>query len=557
MEMEDREDLNSILPYLPLLLRSSTLFWPSQAVEILKLLAAGPHHSHLHSGDLLFRSITDLRRSLSLSADPLAFSAHQGYALFFDQLISREESKKWFEGIVPALANLLLRFPSLLESHYQNADNLINGVKTGLRLLNSQEAGLVVLSQELIAALLGCSLFCLFPITIRGDKHLPTINFDHLFASLHDSCDQKQQGKIKCIIHYFERICAQIPGGSVSFERNVLPLEHRPLCVSYPDANFWSGSLVPLCKFEVCSFGLIEDQSSGALEVDFANKYFGGGALHRGCVQEEIRFMINPELIAGMLFLPALADNESIEVVGTERFSNYTGYASSFRFSGDYVDKKEMNSLGRRKTRIVAIDALCCPEMRQYKIKYLLREINKAFCGFMDQSKYYQYDRQLLKNDCSGDEHDVVMKDPNYASTSDIGAEAASTSIETFEESVDPVPKTCQEKGHQSLKKRDDVGIATGNWGCGAFGGDPELKTIIQWLAASQGRRPFIAYYTFGLRALQNLDQVTEWILVHKWTVGDLWNMLVEYCMQVSKGETNDGFFTWLLPSLSSHDEGE
>ena len=32
----------------------------------------------------------------------------------------------------------------------------------------------------------------------------------------------------------------------------------------------------------------------------------------------------------------------------------------------------------------------------------------------------------------------------------------------------------------------DKIGIATGNWGCGAFGGDPELKTIIQWLAASQ-----------------------------------------------------------------------
>lgn len=32
----------------------------------------------------------------------------------------------------------------------------------------------------------------------------------------------------------------------------------------------------------------------------------------------------------------------------------------------------------------------------------------------------------------------------------------------------------------------DDIGIATGNWGCGAFGGDPEVKTIVQWLAASQ-----------------------------------------------------------------------
>lgn len=32
----------------------------------------------------------------------------------------------------------------------------------------------------------------------------------------------------------------------------------------------------------------------------------------------------------------------------------------------------------------------------------------------------------------------------------------------------------------------EDDGVATGNWGCGVFGGDPELKATIQWLAASQ-----------------------------------------------------------------------
>jgi poly(ADP-ribose) glycohydrolase len=30
---------------------------------------------------------------------------------------------------------------------------------------------------------------------------------------------------------------------------------------------------------------LIEDEEQEALEVDFANKYLGGGALSRGCVQ--------------------------------------------------------------------------------------------------------------------------------------------------------------------------------------------------------------------------------------------------------------------------------
>lgn len=48
------------------------------------------------------------------------------------------------------------------------------------------------------------------------------------------------------------------------------------------------------------------------------------------------------------------------------------------------------------------------------------------------------------------------------------------------------VTNNSQQKGCQSLVNEDSIGIATGNWGCGAFGGDPELKTIIQWLAASQ-----------------------------------------------------------------------
>ena len=67
------------------------------------------------------------------------------------QLMAREESRKWFEELVPALANLLLRLPSLLEAHYENADKVINGgggtVTTGLRMLDSQEAGIVLLSQ--------------------------------------------------------------------------------------------------------------------------------------------------------------------------------------------------------------------------------------------------------------------------------------------------------------------------------------------------------------------------------------------------------------------------
>jgi poly(ADP-ribose) glycohydrolase len=103
-------------------------------------------------------------------------------SFWYSQLIDEKESKRWFDEIIPALASLLLQFPSLLEVHFQNADNIVSGIKTGLRLLNSQQAGIVFLSQELIGALLACSFFCLFPDDNRGAKHLPVINFDHLFA---------------------------------------------------------------------------------------------------------------------------------------------------------------------------------------------------------------------------------------------------------------------------------------------------------------------------------------------------------------------------------------
>ncbi|KAK7308883.1 hypothetical protein RJT34_05194 [Clitoria ternatea] len=529
--MEEREDLRSILPYLPVVMRSSSLFWPSRVVESLRELVT----RRVHSSHTFFLAISHLRNSLSLSSQPLPPSTLHGYALFFDELMSEEESKKWFEEVVPALGNLLLRFPSLLESHYENADMVIGGegdrVKTGLRLLDSQQPGIVFLSQELIAAILACSLFCLFPDNCRSVKRLPMINFDELFASLYDDYSQKQENKIWCIVHYFQRISSDMPTGVVSFERKVLPFENDSVHISYPDAGFWALSVVPLCRFEVHSSGLIEDQSSGAIEVDFANKFLGGGALRRGCVQEEIRFMISPELIAGMLFLPAMANNEAIYIVGVERFSSYTGYASSFRFSGDYVDEREVDILGRRKTRIVAIDALCSPGMRQYRANYLLREINKALCGFLYQSNYWQYQKLLQENGCSSFDA------------------ATSMSMETSEGKTSNHENRIFQNDYHGMEQ-GNTGVATGNWGCGAFGGDPEVKAIIQWLAASQALRPFIAYYSFGLEALQNLDEVVQWILSQRWTVGDLWNMLVEYSSNRSKGETEVGFLQWLLPSV-------
>ncbi|RZC86753.1 hypothetical protein C5167_030104 [Papaver somniferum] len=510
--MENLDSLNSILPYLPIVSSSSSydISWPNQIIEALKSLSEGPDHSGVDSGDALFHTISNLRNYLDYPSSELSHGTEVGYTLFFNELMSPVESRKWFGETVPALATLLLKLPSLMEAHYRDADEIHRGdkegypkIRTGLRMLSPQESGKVFLSQELIGALLACSFFCLFPTVDRRAKLLRRINFDFLFGNLHSSYKQHIEHKIRCLVHYFERISECMPINCVSFDRKVIPMavEGSSLGVSYPEAEFWSKSTTSLCQFEVFLSGLIEEQTREALEVDFANKFIGGGVMGRGCVQSGYSleashsltrrdpFHNYPELIIGILFLPCMDANEAIEIVGVERFSNYTGYGNTFLFSGEYSDNKITDFMGRRKTRIIAIDASPRLGIKQFLVENLVREVNKAWCGFFDH-----------------DEHCHV---------------------------------------------KDDIGIATGNWGCGAFAGDPELKAMLQWLAASQALRPFISYYTFGHEALQNLELMTCLIQSYGWTVGDLWDMLAEYSSQRVNGKTRLGFFSWLLPSLA------
>jgi poly(ADP-ribose) glycohydrolase len=64
--------------------------------------------------------------------------------------------------------------------------------------------------------------------------------------------------------------------------------------------------------------------------------------LGNGCVQEEIRFAICPEMIVSMLVTESLDSNEALMMTGCERFSNYEGYADSFKWKSDHRDKTPM-----------------------------------------------------------------------------------------------------------------------------------------------------------------------------------------------------------------------
>lgn len=112
-----------------------------------------------------------------------------------------------------------------------------------------------------------------------------------------------------------------VPVGVVTFERKFNPKStmHR-----------WDTSELILgkTKIHINSAGTIEDDGLGFLQVDFANKNVGGGVLGFGCVQEEIRFVICPELLVSRLFVERLGDQEAVIVTGMKTLILYIEHIS-------------------------------------------------------------------------------------------------------------------------------------------------------------------------------------------------------------------------------------
>lgn len=230
-------------------------------------------------------------------------------------------------------------------------------------------------------------------------------------------------------------------------------------------------------RLHITSEGTIEDQGDGYLQVDFANRFLGGGVLGRGCVQEEIRFVLCPEMFISRLITESMLSNEAVFLIGCERFNNYIGYASSFKWSGNLEDDTPMDDSRRRQCCIVAIDALrFVKPIDQFREDRMEREMKKAYVG------YYH-------------------------------------SLRT------PAPA-----------------VATGNWGCGAFGGDKRLKALLQLMVCCATSRPLV-YFTFGDDELRDdFHEMFDFLVSENLTVAKVWSYLKEFCHNDLKPHQLYGF---------------
>uniref|UniRef100_A0A667WPI4 poly(ADP-ribose) glycohydrolase n=1 Tax=Myripristis murdjan TaxID=586833 RepID=A0A667WPI4_9TELE len=365
---------------------------------------------------------------------------------FLLQYLERCEAQHLFKAVLPDMVTLALSAPRLCTMP--------------IPLLKSRMNHSLTLSQEQIACLLANAFFCTFPRrNSRKSEYsnYPEINFYRLF----EGSSPRKIEKLRTLLCYFRRVTRSRPRGLVTFTRQSLS--------SSPN---WESSQTQLTRLHITCEGTIEDDGYGMLQVDFANRLVGGGVTGLGLVQEEIRFLINPELIVSRLFTEALEYNECLIITGTEQFSKYSGYAESYKWKDSHKDETPRDDWQRRCTEIVALDALKYRHfLEQFHPEKMTRELNKAYCGFYRNNSNSQ---------------------------------------------------------HLSA-------VATGNWGCGAFGGDTRLKALIQLMAAAEAGRD-VAYFTFGdAQLMRDVHEMHSFLTERQITVGRLYSLLNQYSNVVCK----------------------
>ncbi|KAM4637051.1 poly(ADP-ribose) glycohydrolase isoform 2-T2 [Discoglossus pictus] len=360
---------------------------------------------------------------------------------FCNKVLEDAEAVHLFRSIIPDMAALAINLPNICTQP--------------LPLLKQRMNQSITMSQQQIASLLANAFFCTFPrrnAKVKSEySSYPDINFNRLF----EGKNPRKGEKLKTLFCYFRKVTEKPPTGLVTFTRQYLE--------RFPD---WERSGKKLTRLHVTCEGTIEGNGHGMLQVDFANRFVGGGVTSAGLVQEEIRFIINPELIVSRLFTEVLDPNECLIITGSEQYSEYTGYAESYKWARAHEDETPRDDWQRRTTEIVAIDAFhfrCYSE--QFVPEKIRRELNKAYCGF-------------------------------------------------YRHRVQP----------QNLSA-----VATGNWGCGAFRGDPRLKALLQILACAEAERD-IVYFTFGdSELMKDIHRMHSFLTEKNLTVGDVYTLLLSY----------------------------
>ena len=348
---------------------------------------------------------------------------YRGKAKFFEELEkSFPEDGKKFLKVYNNISKLVLD----MDKFFPNGE---------IEILKSNTTNKIILTRLQVALLFILGFFDIFQPYIK----IMNINREYDFEPVFDPNYGPSFAKGRSFINYMTVIGKWLEENNPILNEKITYLrENKQVDIE----NF--KNIQKLCDIQIIEQGSMFN-TEAKFCIDFANKYIGGGALSGGCVQEEILFAVEPEAIVSMFLMEVMDDNDAIRIDNLIQYSNYSGYAFSFKYEESAI-KDEQNLI---RHNIIAIDAVCSYSGGVDK-ESIKRDLIKAYVGF---------------NLINFDDKDVAK-----------------------------MPKT----------------ISSGNWGCGAFGGDYELKFIQQWLAATYAGVEKLYYYTFGRNEMNKIVKYKE-----------------------------------------------
>nr|XP_033331433.1 uncharacterized protein LOC117223321 isoform X5 [Megalopta genalis] len=240
----------------------------------------------------------------------------------------------------------------------------------GLHFSLQQQGDCVEYSYGFVSSLVANAFFSTYPKrTAKTHPTLRDFNFTNFFKHLRNN---GQKAKLKSIFHYYDYLEKENAlDGKLVISRQVMTSKQ------WLTIEDWLESNVPLCPLMIRHEGRLErvEPETKVLRVCFTSAKFGGGVLDGDVTQETVHIATHPEMLAAILSVEALEDNEALIVEGVRHVSRIN----------DPRNRATFEALP--KPNVVTV---CCidPEdysalpLAQFEEDNVLREMNKSLLGF-------------------------------------------------------------------------------------------------------------------------------------------------------------------------------
>ena len=407
-------------------------------------------------------------------------------------------SSKFFTSTWPRLVGLALELPSLFPSH-------------SIPPLKSDETSQIILSRRQAACLVVHQFLCSLPAHPWQTESFVNLS---LWYSAGEAMHQGAvQAYLAALFTYFEAITASEPEGGILHHS----VEHWPIILTLmvmPDdqSHFFLSNVpaslsrlavvqLPNQSTDIESLGLPD----GACVIS-ANKSVGFGATG---TQEELHVGISPEAYPVTLLAPPLKDRQVLTCQGAEAMVTTKGH-------------------GRGASLDEILHGRPIPSSADWRNRVML---------FMDAL-----------------ELDLVESGHPHSGESIPDLMPACLHRELVKAYTAFCSHCCR-----NVRKPYSF-VTTGLWGCGAFGGNRQVKAIIQWTAASMANVPELRYVLAGPEQKGFGDELRRFVgLVTERTRRELepqklFDVLVRLGTEIQNGKSAvpkpDRIFEYVLKSL-------